>query len=135
MVLIQKNSVRGITSIYNLPVSDSKGVLGDLMSESGENYPLIINKLNKCENHGDWKCRKILDRNNKYSYGGLQFQLETFWGMGKKYNVLPQTMTLEEAREYVCDKDLQTLIATYMIKNGEGKSAWYNCWRIARIVL
>ena len=125
--LIQENSVKAISLIYNAPLTHYSASYASLMGE-GEYSSFAIEKLNKCENHGDWVCRKILDINNKYSYGGLQFQLATFWGMGKKYSVLPQTMTMEEAREYICDRDLQTIIATYMIKNGEGKRAWYNCW-------
>lgn len=96
-------------------------------------YPELISELNQCENYGRWDDNRILDSNGKYSYGGLMFQMDTFLLYGKKYKILPQSMTAEWAKTIIYDKDVQTSIANKMIQDGLGRQTWYNCWRIKEL--
>ena len=92
-------------------------------------YGVQISELNECENYGKWDDNRILDVNGKYSYGGLIYQLETFLFYGKKYKILSENITLNEAEKIIYDKDLQIRIADRMIEGGEGPKHWVSCWR------
>ena len=84
-----------------------------------------IDKLGKCESR-DRPSIKILDTNNKYSYGLLQFQLETFYSFGKKYGFFPEEFTREEARLMINIPSLQKAIAKEMLDDGLDWH-WKNC--------
>src|SRR3990167_5590597 len=83
-----------------------------------------IDKLHNCENRDD--VEKILDTNDKYSYGHLMFQLDTFYGFGKKYGFFPKGFTREEARLMIHVPSLQKAIAREMLENGLDYH-WKNC--------
>jgi hypothetical protein len=76
------------------------------------------------------KCRrlpltKILDTNNKYSYGPWMWQKSTFIEGVKKYNLLPYAET-EEYMNFIYDYDFGKHMARRMIEDGESWR-WANC--------
>ncbi len=77
---------------------------------------LWITKLGDCESHGSTTVR-ILDVNNKYSYGLLMFQMATWLHYGKD---------LGATRDNIYDPDLQRGVARTMLDAGGWKN-WYNC--------
>ena len=79
----------------------------------------IVPKLIDCESGGRVDVA-VLDTNNKYSYGILQFQLDTFYSFGKKYGILDKNLTKKEALNLIMKPSLQIKIARKMIENGEG---------------
>lgn len=107
-------------------------VLAIKVSRISSDYPKLIEKLNKCENYGRWDNRKIIDSNNRYSYGGLMFQKSTFLGYGHESGILPEWIDDTNFEKYIYDRDIQTAIAEYMIKQGVGPTygGWFNCFRI-----
>ena len=76
---------------------------------------ILIGKLATCES-GQIPDMKVLDSNNKFSYGWLQFQKATFDGFGEQYG-LPHDDILSPAQ--------QIPIAKKMIENG----LWFH-WKI-----
>lgn len=72
-----------------------------------------IEKLVQKESNGREKIR-ILDVNDKYSYGCLQFQEWTFRSYGTKYGLLKDTKNWENA---IYDCSLQKQLAKKMIQN------------------
>lgn len=101
-------------------------ILGVKFEEISSETMNTIFLLNLCENSGKWDNTRILDVNGKYSYGGLQFQLETFMRFGKKYEILPDWLTEKEVikEELIYDRDLQIAIASKMLADG----LWYH-WK------
>ena len=84
-----------------------------------------LNRLEKIESRDSGDAHfKIMDNNNEYSYGCLQFQAATFLQYGKQYNLIPQELTDVEPLIYDCS--LQKELATAMIE-GNYKN-WQN-WR------
>lgn len=74
-----------------------------------------LNRLEKAESDASGNTRlKVLDNNNEYSYGCLQFQAETFLQYGKQYKLIPRELTDVEPLIYSCV--LQKELATAMIK-------------------
>ena len=74
----------------------------------------IVAHLATCES-GNRSDIRILDTNNKYSYGLLQFQAETFTGYGYGYKLLPQA----EKGEYmnlIYDGEFQKSVAYKMLE-------------------
>jgi hypothetical protein len=122
----------GQSSNANAPTIEYSEVRAVIVSTKEVHYPDLIAKLNCCENRCKWDENKILDRNDKYSYGGLMFQMATFLQYGKKYNVLPEWVDESNFETYIYDRDIQTLIADKMIADGlgDGYAGWYNCFRI-----
>jgi hypothetical protein len=75
-----------------------------------------LDRLEKDESGGN-RMRVILDVNNKYSYGCLQFQMETFIAQSKKFGIKGEMM----------DCNVQRTIAKAMIKNDyKAWRNWYN---------
>jgi hypothetical protein len=95
----------------------------------------IIDEINKCENFGRWDNNVILDTNNKYSYGGLQFQMTTFVGQGIYYGVLPRDTSFSKAKEIIFTEEIQREIARGMIRDKKAHTTlgWFNCWRKQRL--
>lgn len=81
-----------------------------------------------CESSNRWGIR-ILDSNNKYSYGGLQFQLATFREFAVRYKILPKGITLDETRPYIYKKDFQLAVARQMYLDGLVDDHWIICWK------
>lgn len=84
-----------------------------------------IEKLSMCESRGRSNI-KILDSNNKYSYGELQFQLDTFIYFGKKYDILPDEFTRKESLLLIHNSGVQKAIAREMLDDGLSYH-WLNC--------
>lgn len=84
-----------------------------------------IEGLHQCESGGKDDIT-VLDSNNKYSYGGLQFQLATFMGMGKLYGILPLELTDKEGLLLIHNFYIQKGIAKAMLDDG-GDYHWKNC--------
>lgn len=75
-----------------------------------------LDKLENAESQNQ-PMMVILDTNNKYSYGCLQFQMDTFIAYSKKYGVSGEMM----------DCSVQKELATKMVENDYGAwSNWYN---------
>lgn len=90
-------------------------------------YPqkAYLGTVEYCESRGRAEIT-ILDTNNEYSYGILQFQLPTFINYGIKYGVLPATTTEASALAIIHDPEIQERIGTRMLADGL-KSNWYTC--------
>jgi hypothetical protein len=109
---------------------DKEVVLAMKVSNLHSDYPKLITELNKCENYGKWDCNKILDSNNKYSYGPLMYQKSTFLHYGHESGILPEWIDDTNFEKYICDRDIIVPIAEYMIKKelGPTTAGWQNCW-------
>lgn len=70
---------------------------------------------------------KVMDSNDKYSYGYLQFQAETFMLYGKRYGILDKDLEFGEVENLIYDKDLQIRIAERMLADGL-HNHWKNCY-------
>lgn len=126
--------------IYSLLIMGLLSIGLQIFGVSRQSYvkaeqPLITHKqevwlhtLEFCESRGREQV-KIMDSNNRYSYGVLMFQMETFIREGKKYGILDENLTTKEAEKLIFSKDLQESIAHNMLLNG-GERNWYNCWKI-----
>lgn len=85
-----------------------------------------LDRLEEAESHdsGDAHLR-ILDHNDRYSYGCLQFQSATFLQYGKLYNLIPSDLTKAAPLIYNCA--LQKQLATDMIEgNYQNWKQWYH---------
>lgn len=68
---------------------------------------------------------KIMDHNARYSYGCLQFQMETFEGYVKRYDLLPETEDAE-LENMIYDCDIQKTLTRKMIEEDpENWRHWY----------
>ncbi len=74
-----------------------------------------VTHLHECENPDN--IPRILDSNNKYSYGYVEFQMDTWLSFGKKFGATPDNIGNEE---------LQKVVAEDMLNHGLGKH-WYTC--------
>ena len=74
-----------------------------------------IEALHNCENVNN--VPRILDTNDKYSYGYLMFQMKTWLKYGKE---------LGATRENIKDNELQKKVARSILDAG-GSSHWWNC--------
>ncbi len=84
-----------------------------------------LEKLAKKESRGRSNI-KILDVNNRHSYGCLQFQMETFKGYSKKYDLLPEAED-KEFENMIYDCNFQKLLARKMIEERyDNWRHWYN---------
>lgn len=86
---------------------------------------IYLSLLEWCESGGHTNL-KILDSNNKYSYGGLMFQMDTFLTYGKKYKILSESTTVGEAEKKIYDIDIQREIAHRMLLDGLYGN-WLHC--------
>lgn len=77
-----------------------------------------IDALHQCENQNDRP--RILDSNNKYSYGFVMFQMDTWLEFGKKFGA---------TRDNISDDDLQETVARDMLDHGLWRH-WYNCGKL-----
>lgn len=84
---------------------------------------IYLERLSMCESSGSTTIR-IIDTNNQYSTGKLQFQNKTFLEQGKLYNLIPRE-TLK-AEPLIYDGELQKKIARKMLEN-HGEGHWLNC--------
>ena len=82
-----------------------------------------LKQLSICESQGKEHI-KILDSNNRYSYGLLQFQMATWKQEGRKYLPWVEEKELENA---IWDGHLQLLVAKKMLQ--ADPTAWTN-WKL-----
>ena len=71
--------------------------------------------LHNCENVNS--VQKVLDTNNKFSYGYLMFQMKTWLDYGKDFGT---------TRGNISDDELQKTVARKMLDDG-GWRHWYTC--------
>lgn len=74
-----------------------------------------LDALAECENRDHVK--KILDRNNRFSYADYMFQMSTWLEQGKKFGA---------TRENIASSSLQRIVARDMLNRGMWKR-WYHC--------
>lgn len=103
------------------PVEASKGQI------EGKDKAILalIDSLVACESGNRWNIR-VLDTNNRYSYGGLQFQMDTFIRYNRLYKVLPD-MEDSEALNAIYDEWTQRELAYHILEDG-GFYNWKNCY-------
>lgn len=83
-----------------------------------------LNKLVNKESEGREHI-KILDHNNRFSYGCLQFQMETFISYARHYDLLENTED-GEMENVIYDCNLQKKLARLMIEEDYGNwRHWY----------
>jgi hypothetical protein len=85
-----------------------------------------IDKLEACESGGHAEIT-IFDSNSEYSYGILQFQMDTFMAFGKKYGFLNAETTITDALKIIHDVGLQEAIAGKMLTDGL-QNRWQVCY-------
>ena len=119
---LAQGEFRGQNTEYAPQVAESL----NLPPKQAKNQAILaqIEKLARCESGNRWNI-KVLDTNGKYSYSGLQFQLDTFIRYNKIHKVLPD-LEDGEALNAIYDEWTQRELAYRMLENGEWKN-WYNC--------
>jgi len=68
---------------------------------------------------------RILDSNNRYSYGLFQFQAQTFLSQGQLYGLVGD-IELAEVPNIIYDPQLQLALTRKMIQDNK-QNNWYNC--------
>ena len=98
--------------------------LANIANPDPDDLDQWLDKLAGLESNGRDDI-KILDVNNRYSYGCLQFQMRTFLEMGNRYNLLSDKAQADpENAIYSCS--LQKRIARAMIQdNARNWRYWY----------
>lgn len=86
-----------------------------------------LNRLVSKESEGKTHI-KVLDHNNRYSYGCLQFQMATFKSYIRKYDLLPEAED-KELENMIYDCDFQKTLARKMIE--DDYSNWKNWYTSA----
>jgi hypothetical protein len=109
------------------PIVSENPSPGSVLSVADPIISNILLKLSSCES-GNRSNIKVLDSNGKYSYGLYQFQLATFWGFGRKYDILPEDIEFQESENLIYDRDVQTEVATRMIEEGLLSFHWKMCY-------
>ena len=92
-------------------------------------FDFWIQKLIRRESNGDAQM-KIIDSNGRYSYGCLQFQLETFKSYVIKYELLDAGSSDDFYRSKIFDCNLQKQLARWMI--AEDYENWRHWWTSVR---
>jgi hypothetical protein len=128
--------------VFFLPFTYSENIIEDYNAEDRDRgneikstttplthkQELWLFALEWCESRGDTNI-KIIDSNNKFSYGAFQFQMDTFLMYGKKYGILSEEITPEMAENgLIYDYDIQKTIARKMIEDGLGYH-WKICYQ------
>lgn len=123
--------------------SDPAGILAstiihtptpEIVQETPDAMDIWLNKLAIKESEGKTHI-KILDHNNYYSYGCLQFQMGTFKSYVKKYGLLPEAEG-KELENMVYDCDFQKLLARRMIEdNPNNWRHWYTSVSVKKLGL
>ena len=89
--------------------------------EEPDELDLWIEKLAKFECDGCGENFKILDANNRHSYGCLQFQRATFDEMARRYNIV----TEDASSIYSCEIQKQIARAVFLDQGHKAASHWY----------
>lgn len=85
-----------------------------------------LDKLIQTESQGRTDI-KILDVNDRYSYGCLQFQMPTFVAYGHKYGILSGNESNSNLESLIMDCSIQRAIARHMILDDTSNwRNWYN---------
>lgn len=88
---------------------------------------LWLASLEWCESRGNPNV-KVLDSNDKYSYGAFQFQMQTFLWQGKKHGLVATSTTEKQGKTLIYDYGLQRQLVAIMVSNGL-EYHWKNCTR------
>ena len=107
-----------------LPLKEQVAILA-------EDTDARISQLAWCESR--WNERVKVWDVNSYSYGWLQFKMNTWLNEGKKYKILPPEFTKEEAQLLIFNRHLQIAIAKEMLKQPGGWRAWFNCSKMIKL--
>ncbi|TSC60193.1 MAG: hypothetical protein LiPW15_71 [Parcubacteria group bacterium LiPW_15] len=129
-ILLIKNLAAGaiMASVANTsPVAMLSSAVSDRSSAqvSAQNAPDAMDSWLQKLAHKESEGRehiKILDHNNQYSYGCLQFQMATFRSYIRKYDLLENTEDAE-LENMIYDCDFQKVLARKMIEDD------YSNWR------
>lgn len=112
-----------ITGGVSTPVNTNQ-IAVDPIERKADKLDAWIDSLVAKESEGKAHI-KILDHNDRYSYGCLQFQMETFESYIKRYNLLPYA-EYSELENMIYDCDFQKLLTRKMIEeNPENWRHWY----------
>jgi len=87
---------------------------------------LFLGLLEWCESGGRPNI-KILDSNNKYSYGSFMFQMDTWLKYGKQYQLIPNDISPAQAEKDIFDYETQKKIANRMLIDKLGDN-WRHCY-------
>jgi len=79
---------------------------------------LYMTRLSDCESSGS-STIKVLDSNNKYSYGAYQFQMQTWLAQSEKYG-----LDYKEKDIYYFTKQARL---AYLMLSDDGEGQWYTC--------
>lgn len=128
--LIIKSLVSGLLSA-SVSITGGAGTLANQaqtaiapVERKADKLDAWINSLVTKESEGKSHI-KILDHNDRYSYGCLQFQMETFEAYVKRYELLPNTED-SELENMIYDCDFQKLLTRKMIEEDpENWRHWY----------
>lgn len=126
-----------IKSLVSGLLSASVSLTGGVSTPANTNQPAVTQTAHKADKLDVWinslvakesegKVHiKILDHNDRYSYGCLQFQMETFESYIKRYELLPNTEDAE-LENMIYDCDFQKLLTRKMIEEDpENWRHWY----------
>lgn len=103
---------------------ESAAIASNSSATAKDSLDSWLDQLAELESHnrGDLK---ILDHNNLYSYGCLQFQMPTFKEYVRKYDLLPNTED-SELENVIYDCSFQKTLARKMIlDNPSNWQHWY----------
>ena len=108
-------------TILSSAVSQSQSPAGTTSQNAPDAMDIWLQKLIHKESEGREHI-KILDHNNQYSYGCLQFQMATFRSYVRKYKLLSNTEDAE-LENMIYDCEFQKTLARKMIEDD------YSNWR------
>lgn len=94
--------------IFSVPISNAEPLATDAQIE-------WVEALHLCENRDD--VPRILDTNDRYSYGFVMFQMSTWLAFGKEFGA---------TKDNISDDFLQKRVALSMLKQGLWRQ-WFNC--------
>jgi len=86
-----------------------------LMMTATSSQDVWVYHLHQCENPNN--VVKVLDSNDKYSYGYVQFQMSSWLSYGKEFGA---------TKDNIGDKDLQIQVAEDMLNKGLWRH-WRTC--------
>jgi len=117
---------------YIAPSSVEASAPGNLVVSTPSPLDVWLDRLAYQESHGRENI-KILDVNDQYSYGCLQFQEGTFRKYGMKYGLISEDASIESI---IYDCGLQKKIAKFMLSEDYSNwRAWYTSSKTAIVGL
>jgi len=106
----------------------------EVVQKTPDELDIWLEKLADKESEGKPHL-KVLDDNNYYSYGCLQFQMGTFKSYVKEYGLLPEAED-KELENMIYDCDFQKILARKMIEeNPANWRHWYTSVSVKKLGL